>query len=205
MIRMWVKAAFLGVWAVVAGAAGAQTLPAAFEVQGVAQTDVLNIRAAPSSSAEAVGEIGPFAINIEVIATSPDGKWGKVSIPDGNGWVNMRYLAAAPPVDPYAVPRPLSCFGTEPFWNVGLFPRGAEFNSPDTGAIPMTVVSEAVAQQGFLVQMEEGPTLNRTLIITREICNDGMSDREYGFSARMFLEAPDGNAAVSACCTLDHR
>lgn len=187
------------------GILGAQTLPAAFQVRDVPQTDVLNVRALPSASSEAVGEIGPFALNIEVIALSADGKWGKVSIPEGNGWVNMRYLEATPPTDPNAVPRPLSCFGTEPFWNVGLFARGAEYNSPETGAVPMTVTSEAVAPQGYIVRMEEGPTLNRTLIVTRERCSDGMSDREYGFSASMFLEAPDGNAAYAACCTLDHR
>jgi len=187
------------------GAVAAETLPAAYQVHDVPQSDVLNIRATPSVSAAAVGTIGPFAVNVEVTEMSPDGKWGKVGIPEGNGWVNMRYLEATPPVDPDQVPRPLSCFGTEPFWNIGLYPRGAEYNSPDTGAVPMTVLAEAVAPQGYFVRLEEGPTLNRTLIITREKCSDGMSDREYGFAARMFLEAPDGNAVYGACCTLDHR
>ena len=144
-------------------------------------------------------------MNVEVIETSPDGTWGKVGTSGGNGWVSMRYLEPVATFDPNDVPRPLSCVGTEPFWNIGLYPRGAEYNSPDTGAVPMTVVAEAVAPQGFLVRLEEGPLLNRTLIVTREKCSDGMSDREYGFSARMFLEAPDGNGVYSACCTLDHR
>lgn len=203
MIRYLVLAA--GLCLAPLGAAAAETLPATYQVHDVAQTDVLNIRAAPSVSAATVGEIGPFAINVEVIEMSPDGKWGKVGIPEGNGWVNMRYLEATSTADPYAVPRPLSCFGTEPFWNIGLYPRGAEYNSPDTGAVPMTVVDEAVAPQGYYVRLEEGPTLTRTLIVMREKCADGMSDREYGFAARMFLAAPDGNAVHAACCTLDHR
>lgn len=183
----------------------ADALPATFQVHGVEQTDILNIRAAPSVASDVVGEIGPFALNIEVIEKSDDGKWGKIGIPEGNGWVNLRYLEATPPLDPNDVPRPLSCFGTEPFWNIGLFPRGAEYNSPDTGAVPMTAIAEMVAPQGYMVQLEEGPTLNRTLIIMRETCFDGMSDRQFGFSARMFLESPEGNAVYSACCTLDHR
>lgn len=203
MMRVWSVA--VGFVLLCAGIAQAQTLPASFSVRDVAQEDVLNIRAAPSASAAQVGKIGPFALNVEVIELSSDGTWGKVGIPEGNGWVSMRYLEPTPIDDLHSVPRPLSCFGTEPFWNIGLYPRGAEFNSPDTGAVPMTVVAEAVAPEGYLLTLEEGPTLNRTLIVTRQHCSDGMSDRAYGFSAQMFLEAPDGNRALQACCTLDHR
>lgn len=183
----------------------AQDFPAAYSVKGVAADDVLNIRAEPSSTAPAIGEIGPYALNIEVLETSPDGKWGKVGMPEGNGWVSMAFLSYIPPTDPFLIQRPLSCFGTEPFWSVSLHPRGAEYNSPDTGVVPLTVTHEAVAPSGFMVAVEEGPTLNRTLIITREVCSDGMSDRVFGFATRLFLEAPDGNAAYSGCCTLDHR
>ncbi|TGD43189.1 hypothetical protein EEB11_10205 [Pseudotabrizicola sediminis] len=183
----------------------AQTFPASYAVTGVAANDVLNIRAEPSAKAEIAGEIGPYAMNVEVLSLSPDGKWGMVGAPEGNGWVSMSYLDLTEPEDPHIVQRPLSCFGTEPFWSVSLSPRGAEYNSPDTGAVPMTVTHEAVAPQGFLLQVEEGPALNRTLVITREGCSDGMSDRAFGFSTRMFTEAPDGNATLQGCCTLDHR
>ena len=186
-------------------AAVAQDLPASFQVRDVAQGDVLNIRAEPTSSAAHIGDIPPFAVNVEVLEKTADGKWGRVGTPEGNGWVSMRYLELTPPADPFAVPRPLSCFGTEPFWHVGLFPKGAEFNSPETGAVPMTSISEAVAPEGFLIRLEEGPTLSRTLVITRQTCHDGMSDRVFGFSTKMFLEAPDGNGAYDGCCTLDHR
>lgn len=183
----------------------AQTFPAAYSVRGVAANDVLNIRAEPSAKAGVLGEIGPYALNIEVLALSSDGKWGQISTPEGNGWVAMAYLDLIEPIDPHMVQRPLSCLGTEPFWSVSLYPRGAEYNSPDTGAVPLVVTHEAVAAQGFLVQLEEGPTLNRTLVITREACSDSMSDRAFGFSTRMFTEAPDGNTVLHGCCTLDHR
>jgi uncharacterized membrane protein len=186
-------------------AAFAQGLPAAFQVSGVAQGDVLNIRAEPKVSALSIGSIQPFAQNVEVLEKSGDGKWGLVGLPEGNGWVSLAHLRTMPSPPPHQVPRPLSCFGTEPFWSVSLYPRGAEFNSPDTGMVPMTELHEAVSDQGYLVTLQEGPTLDRTLIITRESCSDGMSDRRYGFATRMFLEAPDGNAAFSGCCTLDHR
>lgn len=186
-------------------AAPAQTFPAAFMVKDVAAGDMLNIRAAPSPQAESIGQIAPFAQNLEVLETTADGTWGMVGLPEGNGWVSMRYLELMPVEGDAQVPRPLSCRGTEPFWSVSLYPRGAEFNSPDTGAVPMTVVAEAVAPQGYLLTLEEGPTLHRTLVVTREACSDGMSDRRFGFASRMFKEAPDGNQLLAGCCTLDHR
>ena len=188
-----------------AASLGAQTLPASYLVKGVKADDTLNIRSEPSANAQIVGEIGPYDLNIEVLELTPDRKWGKVGLPEGNGWVSMSFLDLIPPTDPYLVQRPLSCFGTEPFWSISLYVRGAEYNSPETGAVPLTVTHEAVADQGVLIELEEGPTLNRTLVVTRETCSDGMSDRVYGFATRMFSEAPDGNAALSGCCTLDHR
>ena len=186
------------------GVAG-QTFPAAFSVTGVAADDMLNIRAEPSADADILGQIGPYALNIEVLELTANGKWGKVGIPEGNGWVSMAYLDLIPPTDPALVQRPLSCKGTEPFWAVGLFPGGAEYNSPDTGAVPLTVTHESVAPNGALITLEEGPSLTHTLVVLREACSDGMSDRAYGFSTRMFTQAPDGNMTAQGCCTLDHR
>jgi uncharacterized membrane protein len=186
-------------------AAAAQDFPAAFSVTGVAADDALNIRAKPSANAEIIGQIGPHALNIEVLELSANTKWGKVGTPESNGWVAMTFLDLTPPADPTKVQRPLSCRGTEPFWSVSLYPGGAEYNSPDTGAVPLTVISESVAPTGALVTLEEGPTMTHTLLVLREACSDGMSDRAYGFSTRLFTEAPDGNSAAKGCCTLDHR
>lgn len=186
-------------------AATAQSLPAAFQVSGIAAGDVLNIRAEPSATSPVVGTIGPYGLHVEVTRLSDDGRWGKVGLPEGNGWVAMRFLSPMAAEDPAAIPRPLTCFGTEPFWSASLLPRGEEFSSPDTGAVPLTLLEQAVSEEGFLFRLEEGPTLIRTVIVRRAMCNDGMSDREFGFSALMFTEAPDGNATVTGCCTLDHR
>ena len=188
-----------------ATSAAADLLPLAYQVTGVDASDMLNIRSAPSTHADIIGSINPFATAIEVIALSTDGKWGKIGVPEGNGWVAMRFLEKAPSDDVNQVPRPMTCMGTEPFWAISLYPRGAEYNSPETGVIPLSVKSERSAPQGYLLTLEEGPTLDRTMIITRETCHDGMSDREYGFTSKIFVDAPDGNQILSGCCTLDHR
>jgi uncharacterized membrane protein len=182
----------------------AQDLPAAFYVTGVADSDVLNIRAEPDAGTAILGTITPFATSIEVIALSADGAWGLVSVGEGNGWVAMRFLSPATGQDPNLIPRPMTCLGTEPFWSLGMLPRGAEYTTPE-GRTDLTVVAEAAAPEGYLARLDEGPTLNRTLIITRAQCSDGMSDRRFGFAATLFTESPEGNSAMTGCCTLDLR
>ncbi len=193
-----------------AGPARAQPhLPAAYRVTGVAADDVLNIRAAPSARAPIVGRIAPFALHVEVLELTGDARWGRVPLPEGSGWVAMRFLAPTPREDPAALPRPLSCRGTEPFWHLGLFPRGAEWTTPDAGPLRLDGGHEAVAPEGFLARLRApagaGRGTDYTLIVQREGCSDGMSDRPFGFSARLFLEGAAGNRALSGCCTLDHR
>ncbi len=209
--------AWRNVWGLVLGVAlagtlmglpqilGAQEFPAAFQVTNVAKDDSLNIRSEPSAASDILDQMGPFSTTVEVLGLSDDGKWGRVGLSEGNGWVAMRYLEPTPPLDPFQVPRPFSCFGTEPFWSISLYPQGPEYHSPDTGAVPMDLMSEAVSSQGYLFKLREGPTLERTLIVSRGQCSDGMSDREYGFSTHMFLESPEGNGTFVGCCTLDHR
>jgi uncharacterized membrane protein len=199
-------AAFALALALAPPAAG-QHLPAAYRVTGVAADDVLNVRAGPGAGWDIVGRIAPFALHVEVLELSEDGRWGRVPLPEGSGWVAMRHLEPTPPDDPAALPRPLSCYGTEPFWHLGLFPRGAEWTTPDEGRIDLVSVEEAVAPAGFLGRFSaaSGQWRDYTLTILREPCWDGMSDRPFGLSARLFLRGPAGNLAVPGCCSLDHR
>jgi uncharacterized membrane protein len=185
--------------------ASAQEFPATYQVTGVAADDVLNIRAEPAAGAAKVGEIGPYGFNIEVLRLSDDGAWGLVPMPEGSGWVAMRFLQATPAADPALVPRPLSCSGTEPFWTMGLFPKGAEWLTPEDPRADLTVKDEAVAPQGYRLRAEEGPTRVFHLTVTRQQCSDGMSDRAFGLAASLFIESPDGNDLRTGCCTLDHR
>ena len=179
----------------------AQSLPDRYMVDGVAANDVLNIRALPSGGSEKVGEFGPYTLNVEVLRTQ-DG-WAQVPTGEGMGWVSQRFLAQNPwPAN--EVPRPLVCSGTEPFWTFALYPRGTEYTelALDTGPRPQTILSEETARNGFLIETEEGPTLNRTLMVDGRACFDGMSDRPFGMSATLFTSAPDGNYVQTGCCTV---
>lgn len=185
-----------------ASGAAAQELPAAFGVTNVAKEDVLNIRAAPSARSAIIGTYAPDDLNIEVLSTSPDGKWGRVGVSEGNGWVAMRFLARSEDTPTDTLPRPLICSGTEPFWTLAMTPGGDEYLTPDDRR-DLTLTAKVAAPQGYLVTFTEGATLTHTLIVQRGLCSDGMSDRDFGWRAMLFKQAPDGNTLAAGCCTLD--
>ena len=181
----------------------AQDFPAHYVTNGVAADDTLNIRSAPDGASDVIEAYSPFTINIEILRTTEDGKWGFVGVGEGNGWVAMRYLERSDHQDPLQFPRPMSCSGTEPFWTLNITPRGDEYHAlGDTPRDP-NMISEQTAPNGAIAVFAEGPTLVRTLIVQKGYCSDGMSDREFGWKATLFNEAPDGNAVQSGCCTLD--
>ncbi len=204
MIRSILSA--LALW-IIASAALARDLPAVFDVTGVASDDVLNIRAAPSATADILRSIPPDAKGVEVLALSQDGKWGMVSTGEGNGWVAMRYLTAQPAPGPDTLPRPMTCMGTEPFWALE-HGRGLDlFRVPGEPDQPLVLQSEFAAPEGyFALSGGSGQTDTQyALTITRQFCSDGMSDRQFGFDARLFISSPAGNRLLHGCCTLDQR
>ena len=180
-----------------------QDFPAHYITEGVAANDTLNIRSAPDASSDVIGEYGPYTLNIEVLRVSDNGKWGYVGVGEGNGWVSMRFLEPSSHQDMNTFPRPMRCFGNEPFWTLNVAVRGDEYHELGDVRRDLSMISEGAAPNGAIAVFEEGPTLNRTLIVEKGFCGDGMSDREFGWTAKLFNEAPDGNGVQSGCCTLD--
>lgn len=205
MMKPLILACFLGAVGLGAGPVRAEGLPAVFQLKGVADDDVLNIRSDPDANAAILGSIKHFDLATEVLRLSDDGKWGLVGLREGNGWVSMRFLQHLPPEDPYALQRPLQCMGNEPFWDVLLHPRGSTYSTPDQPNTRIEVTSEQIAENGFQVQAEEGPTRTYHLNVVGQACFDSMSGREFGWNAILFIESPDGNQAMTGCCTLDSR
>lgn len=197
-----ILAQFLVLWP---GLAAAQDLPALFGVQGVAPDDVLNIRDQPSAAGAILGALPPDTAGLEVLALSEDGAWGRVSAGETMGWVAMRYLRAMPPADPARVPRPLRCLGTEPFWALSRDPVGGGSWTLPEDERRLAFPVDHVAPGGYYLYAEDMTARYYHLTITREACSDGMSDREYGLSARLFVQFREGNQLYTGCCTLDAR
>lgn len=187
-----------------ASAAAAQEFPALYRVTGVTSGDVLNVRAEPGAGAPIVGHFRPGQRGVEVVGLSQNGRWGLVNTGERSGWSSMRYLARETTGSWRDGQTTLSCFGTEPFWNMPIFlpTHRAEFHAPDNGGF------ELVTDAGALPTTRFPPTLAIPFSGTREgvavvrgaRCSDGMSDRLYGLEAQIYWRGD--TEGLSGCCTL---
>lgn len=200
---------FICLYLLLSTAALADGFPAHFSVTDVSQDDRLNIRSAPNASSDIIGDYGPYQLNIEVLRTSNDNRWGLVGVGERNGWGSMRYLKRQTHLAVGEFPRPLSCFGTEPFWALTVGIRGDEYSSLATGRRDvLKLTSEAVSNNGTDILggraiFDAALAVNHTLIFKRGYCSDGMSDREFGWAAMLFTQSPDGNHVDTGCCSMD--
>jgi len=179
--------------------------PALFSVTGVSSDDELNIREEPSATSDIIGIFAPDAMRIEVIGTDASGSWAEVGIGDVNGWVANRYLTPET-VDTDSIPRPMRCFGAEPFWGLSLPEDFADvYDDPETGpALMGDLVIDEGTSFGYVAQYVTGSFNDvRVLVVTRQICSDGMADRLFGWEAILTFRETGSTRAVSGCCTFD--
>jgi uncharacterized membrane protein len=184
--------------------AAGQDFPALYRVTGVAANDVLNIRAEPSARSAVIGSLAPTQTNIEVIAVTTDGRWAMLNSGEGQGWSATRYLSRMSSGSWLDGTQTLSCFGTEPFWQLVAFLPGhqAEYHTPENGGVNL------VTDAGVLPSTQFPPTLaipfsgahQGMAVLRPDACNDGMSDLGYGISAQVYFRGEI--QGLSGCCTL---
>ena len=184
--------------------AQAQPFPQLSDVQDVAANDVLNIRAAPSASAQIIGTLAHDDQSIEVVAANEAGDWGRVNTGEGSGWVNLRYMSAGRVhIDNYNLPDGLFCFGTEPFWSASNIGGALHYDTPDAPGqdMPVWIAQDSGIAEDLRRMVHMGGIGGQaTAFIYPASCNDGMSDRAYGLAISL-MTAP--NAPLrSGCCTL---
>jgi len=193
----------LGAWLLLfALPATAQELPAFFDVTGVAQDDVLNIRARPDARSDILDTLAPDAQNIEVVRLSENGRWALVNTYDQAGWAARAYLA--PQLRADFNTQPLTCFGTEPFWSATLDERltyapmdGPAFDYPVATRIRATNRTDRYALEGG------DKVQGATAVIERRACSDGMSEAQFGLSINLLVRSATQNFMLSGCCRLN--
>ncbi|MHA6326318.1 COG3650 family protein [Roseivivax sp. CAU 1753] len=179
----------------------AQDLPALYDVTGVAAGDVLNLRDAPSASANQIGSLAPDARDIEVTAIQSG--WGRVNVDEGAGWASLAFLARVSGQWPDGLPDAQTCFGTEPFWSLGLADGSFDFEHFDKGVQsgPITLRTRASGRPDRFAYAGPASGRRAILIMGRAECSDGMSDRLYGLTGDFLL----GDALYSGCCSVAPR
>ncbi|UWP98420.1 SH3 domain-containing protein [Aliiroseovarius crassostreae] len=185
--------------------ATANPLPALFDVVDVTSDDVLNVRALPDTGSEIIGTLAPDQTGIEVTTVSEDLKWGQVNAREQAGWVSLRYLMRQPGQDWGQMPWPLSCYGTEPFWD--LFTDGEnelvlEHMDAEKTRFLITMTTGVVGRADRFWIRGENEAGEALLTLRREECHDGMSDRAYGLGLDSLIDHENGPYALSGCCSI---
>ncbi|RCJ26655.1 hypothetical protein A6S26_14790 [Nostoc sp. ATCC 43529] len=89
--------------------------------------------------------------------------------------------------------------GTEPFWSVIVSKRGIVYSSPDVQKQTFSYVAplKAEARPADLVRVYRLQGKGNNILILKKVdaCSDGMSDREYPYSAIFIL----GNKVLEGC------
>lgn len=198
MVRWALTAVLLGLM-VLPARATQDAWPALYDVAGVAADDVLNIRGAPSITAEIIGTLPPDRRRVEVIRPNDRESWGLVNVGERTGWVLLRYMARRPGQWQGAFPALASCFGTEPFWSLNIDGMTATYSTPGealAGDVSARLASSARRDRHGLMARFGPRTMSA--IVSSRACGDGMSDRAYGIAVDAIL----GDEVLSGCCSL---
>lgn len=183
----------------------AQSLPALYDVTGVASNDVLNVRDAPSGQGTILGALAYNQTNVEVVERSANGNWGRVNINEGSGWVSLNYMQAQGGTS-YALTRVLSCSGTEPFWSLSVTQgQTAQLRTPDGAPVTYNVgLLNGVwgRPDRWVLSGTAGGNMSLTAVARRQSCSDGMSDRHFGIDFDVVLRGANSIDAYSGCCSL---
>jgi uncharacterized membrane protein len=169
------------------------------DVTGVADDDVLNLRAEPRAGASLTGALSPTASGVEVVRRSEG--WAYVKSGTQAGWASARFLRPVMSFEDGKPPSPLQCVGTEPFWSLSIAGKSATYQTPEKDAVAsgiQKIVQSRNSTIVWLVRPSSGPVLGAT-IEARQACSDNMSDHIYSF--RVTIETRDGQL-LSGCCDL---
>jgi len=191
-------------WLALAVPVQASDLPAHYRVNGVEAGDVLNIRAGPGVGFAVIGALMPLARQIEVVALSPDGRWGLLNSGEQSGWAAMRFLAREDGESWRSGARPLACFGTEPFWRVNLFlpSHRAEVFFPGEGGFELVLDTAPLPATAFppSLAIPFSGAREGVAVLRGALCSDGMSDQSFGIEGQIYWR---GDAqGLSGCCLL---
>lgn len=177
--------------------------PALHDVVGVAEDDVLNIRADASAASAIIGTLAHDATNIEVIRPNDAETWGLVNAGETAGWVALGFMARQPGQFDSHFPEFTSCGGTEPFWSLD--------RNDGTATLRIFLTERPELTQPIL--FETGTVNHRHRysfgteglvgVVSRQYCDDGMSDMEFGLELNLVL--PGEGLHLQGCCSIQPR
>jgi uncharacterized membrane protein len=132
-----------------------------------------------------------------------EGDWAQVNLDEGRAHAALRYLVPQPGPGWAALQGPLRCFGTEPFWSLAVEPAlGAAALSRPDATTRMLELGPRWPSEGLGAAPSAGLAMRDGFLMLRgEGCSDGMSERDYGIAADLFLAGATAER-LRGCCSL---
>jgi len=176
-------------------------------VINVASDDVLNIRLEADHTSEIIGTLAPAARDIEIVSVDETGDWGLVNSGEGSGWIRLSFFEIPEQPRWHEFETPMTCFGTEPFWdfNLNIGASEAVYTDYDSQAHPYPIdwISGIAARpHGTIGMGSNDPTGGFSAVIENQMCHDGMSDRENALRIRLFIQMNGEAFGLDGCCGL---
>lgn len=176
-------------------------------VISVSADDVLNIRIDPDHTSEVVGTLAPDARDIEIVAEDESGKWGLLNSGEGSGWVRLSFIEIPEQPRWHEFATPMTCFGTEPFWDftINLGATEAIYTDYDSQDYPFPIdwtSGIAARPHGTIGMGSSDPANGFSAVIENQMCHDGMSDRENALRIRLFIHDNGESYGLDGCCGL---
>ncbi len=181
------------------------------QVVGVAENDSLNIRSRPDAGAEILGTLPPNSF-IDVLETSPNGRWAMVTYDFTTGWVSARYLRIAegqnPANGPPSLPGVLMCQSSSPSWEASLSAQGGLITYELADGSPWYKGAEGTRRRVAPVTRlttGSGRSYDKFLftagqytgVLTRARCVDEETASQYAWG----LDLITAQGLLSGCCT----
>jgi len=176
-----------------------------YQVSDLTDDDYLNVRAAPDSGAEDIGDISEGSQPWEVLETDSTGKWGKIVWHEGNGWIALDYMqpVAVDTVHDSFVPVGLICTATDPHWILELESAktvrlSTDHSSTELAIADVTVAAGKVKNSAALSAFS--PALDTRAVVRKDQCEISDRSSHYGWSADLLILT--SNQLLSGCCFL---
>ena len=185
-----------------AGAASAQDFPALYDVTGIADNDELKMRTRPTELGTVIGSLAHDTTGIEVIEEEKG--WGRINSAGLSGWVSLEMMDRQEGTQMPEGER-FKCFGTEPVWSATVTQGdGLLFTRPEDNdkAFSVETLSTTVTREHPHALLGSKLGENVALVMTHEMCTDGISQYRYGFSGNIVIGGYD-TQVYSGCCSLD--
>ena len=168
-----------------------EAFPRLVKIINVPATETLNVRQAATVVSQNIGDLGN---GDQVELLEQVGGWSRILWQEGNGWIATRFTQPIErPQLASGLPTGLQCGGTEPQWSVKLLKLGVAYYNDGSYLIQKSGISRNNGTDAYYFS---GEGLNG--VLRRAACNDGMSDRIYGWR----IDLIDGQGMFSGCCFL---